>query len=113
MIVCCRCYFNNIVIMANPVQVYSNENVYFYSDNKKSTSSLGRIGYFNQLKYYFYNVRELINYSNINNCKKEIIDEIITSKKEYINQLFIQATENEKEQLTRWIKQYRLENILK
>lgn len=105
------CYFNNLVLICSPVQSLSSEKVYFYSDNKLSTSSIGREEYFRQLWQYFYNIREILNFADKNKCKSDAVQKYIENKKEYVTLIYKQAKEHEKKQLDEWLKEYKLSRL--
>lgn len=106
-------YFNNLVLICNPVKSICRENIYFYSDNKQSTSSISRRDYFKGLVQFFYNTREILNFAEKNNCNRESVDHFITNKKEYFGQLYTCSREYEKKQLDEWINKYNLQEITK
>lgn len=105
------CYFNSIFNICNPKSMHIDEVTYYYTYNRKSITSVNWKSEFNNLEIFFYNIKQIIDFAEKNNCDTDIIKKVLYPKQEYIERVYNTAKENEKLFLSKWTKQYNLNDI--
>lgn len=106
------CFFNNLVLICSPKKASVDKVTYFYSNNKKSTTSITRTEYFSKFNDLFYNIKLILDYAYNNNCKAEAINSFIYGKQKYLKSVYSKLDEIERAQFFKWINDYKLEKEL-
>lgn len=101
--------YNNLVLINEPRIEYINNCVYYYRNNNNSITSVDDELEFKRLKIFLYNFKYVLDKtSHLSNYYK---DNFIYTKLKYINKRFNEFSEDKKEMILKWFKEYDLDYI--
>lgn len=103
--------FNSLVLINNPRKSSSQNTTYLYSYNEKSLTKNEIDKEFERLEIYIKNMRYVIDRALENNCKKELIDEYLDTKRTYLNSRYDGFSEEQKDIMNKWLLMYNFDII--
>lgn len=101
-------YYNNLVLLCEPKRKELLELVYIYVYNEDSITNDSKEKEFERLEIYISNLNELIQEAKRRNIRKELIVNLIETKINYFNRIWLNFTQEQRKIFKEWLKKYNL-----